>query len=115
MSEPTIEQARQQAELCRTVGNPLRLLILWSLANGELSVNEITARVGSRLQNVSQHLHLLSSHDLISARREGQHIYYRLNKTPRLMRCLEMAELSDEGCSCKAVPHTAEIIHTPGG
>ena len=56
MDITVIDLAEKQAALCRVLGNSRRLLILWLLSEGELSVNEIAARAGSTLQNISQHL-----------------------------------------------------------
>jgi DNA-binding transcriptional ArsR family regulator len=81
MNATLIAQAQEQADLCRLFGNPCRLLILWTLAGGELPVNELAAQVGASVQNVSQHLALLKQHNLVLARREGQHIYYRVNES----------------------------------
>src|SRR3972149_4849176 len=69
MDQTTLARAQDQAALCRLIANPCRLMILWSLADGELAVNEIAARVGGSLQNVSQHLSLLRKHDLIGSPR----------------------------------------------
>jgi DNA-binding transcriptional ArsR family regulator len=85
------EKAERQAAMCRIFGNPCRLQILWSLASGELSVNEIASQVGSSLQNVSQHLSLLKRHNLLASRREGQHIYYRIDESALLSDCLAMS------------------------
>lgn len=70
--------AEKQAKLCRVFGNASRILILWSLAEGELSVSEIVDKVGTSLQNISQHLTLLKRHKIVVARRKGQTIYYRI-------------------------------------
>lgn len=94
MEQSTHERAEDQAIMCRLVGNPCRLLILWSLADGELAVNEIAARVGGTLQNISQHLSLLRKHGLIGSRREGRHVYYHINKSEWLENCLAMSEVS---------------------
>lgn len=88
MDETLVAQAKEQSALCRLFSNPRRLLILWSLADGELGVTEIAARVGSSLQNISQHLRMLKGHGVIVSRRNGQHIYYRINQSPRLINCL---------------------------
>jgi ArsR family transcriptional regulator, virulence genes transcriptional regulator len=72
------EHAERQAKLCRIFGNASRILILWSLAEGELPVNEIAGEVGTSLQNISQHLALLKKYGIVVARREGQTIYYRI-------------------------------------
>lgn len=73
-----VDLAEKQAAQCRILGNPRRLLILWVLSDEELSVNEIAARVGSTLQNISQHLNLLKSTGFVISRREGQTIYYQI-------------------------------------
>jgi len=78
MDSTALDLAERQAALCRTVGHSRRLLILWLLSDGELSVNEIAVQVGSTLQNISQHLTLLKKNGIVTTRREGQTIYYRI-------------------------------------
>ncbi|MEX1247722.1 MAG: metalloregulator ArsR/SmtB family transcription factor [Anaerolineales bacterium] len=97
MDDHMIERAKRQATLCRLFGNPCRLMIFWSLGSGELAVNEIAARVGSSLQNVSQHLGLLKRRNLIVPRRDGQHIYYRINESALPSNCLAMSAIGDHG------------------
>jgi DNA-binding transcriptional ArsR family regulator len=90
--------AEKQAALCKVFGNSRRLLILWLLSKEELSVNEITARAGSTLQNVSQHLSLLRKAGIVTTRRDGQTIYYQiadlecLRQCPALLRAPNMLE-----------------------
>jgi DNA-binding transcriptional ArsR family regulator len=62
-------------------------LILWSLSERELPVSEIANEVGTSLQNISQHLALLKEHNIVSARRDGQTIYYRIAETEWLKEC----------------------------
>ena len=71
--------AEKQAELCKLFGNASRILILWSLSDGELPVSEIADEVGTSLQNISQHLSLLKEHGIVCARRDRQTIYYRIS------------------------------------
>jgi DNA-binding transcriptional ArsR family regulator len=52
--------------------------VLESLAAGELSVSELSVRVGCQVPNMSQHLAVLRSAGLVSTRREGSTIFYRL-------------------------------------
>jgi ArsR family transcriptional regulator len=81
------ELAERQAERCRLFGNASRILILWSLSNRELPVTEIADEVGTSLQNVSQHLALLKEHNIVSARRDGQTIYYSIAESEWLKDC----------------------------
>ena len=81
------ELAIRQADLCKLFGNVSRILILWSLYNRELPVTEIADEVGTSLQNTSQHLALLKEHNIVTARRDGQTIYYRIAENEWLKCC----------------------------
>jgi len=88
--------AEEQAALCRAIGHSRRLLILWLLSKEELPVHEIAARVGSTLQNVSQHLRLLRKTGIVTARREGQAIYYRIADHEYLRSCPALLRAPDK-------------------
>jgi DNA-binding transcriptional ArsR family regulator len=88
MDTALFDLAEKQAALCKLMGNSRRLLILWQLSDEELAVNEIAARVGSTLQNVSQHLGVLKDNGLVVPRRQGQVIYYRLADQEFVRGCL---------------------------
>lgn len=87
MQPSALELAEKQAIRCRVFGNSRRLLILWNLAEAALPVHEIAARVGTSLQNVSQHLNLLKKFGIVTARREGQTIYYQISDQEYLRHC----------------------------
>lgn len=72
------ESAGRAATLLRLLGNERRLMVLCQLANGELSVSEIQARVGLSQSALSQHLALLREEGVVATRRESQAIYYRI-------------------------------------
>lgn len=67
-----------QARLLRCVGEPTRLLILKLLSSGELSVGEITERVGREQSLISHHLRVLKECSIVEARQDAQRVYYRL-------------------------------------
>jgi len=81
------ELAVRQAERCKLFGNASRILIVWSLSERELPVTEIADEVGTSLQNVSQHLALLREHHIVSARRDGQTIFYSIAENEWLKDC----------------------------
>ena len=86
--DPTLREfANRQAELCKLFGNASRILILWSLSDRELPVTEIADEVGTSLQNTSQHLALLREHNVVTARRDGQTIYYSIAENEWLKDC----------------------------
>ena len=87
MDETLKELASIQADLCKLFGNASRILILWSLSDRELPVTEIADEVGISLQNTSQHLALLKENNIVSARRDGQTIYYRIAENEWLKCC----------------------------
>lgn len=55
-----------------------RVQLLWALAGGEMSVTELAQRVGKAAPSVSQHLAKLRMARLVTTRRDGTTIYYRL-------------------------------------
>jgi ArsR family transcriptional regulator, virulence genes transcriptional regulator len=95
--DPTmIDHAEKQAAWCRIFGNARRIMILWIVSKGELSVNEIADRAGSSLQNISQHLSLLKRSGLVTARRKGQMIYYQLADQESLKNCPFLLAMPDK-------------------
>lgn len=66
------------AAVGRALSDPKRLCVLESLAVGELSVSDLSSRVGCQVPNMSQHLAVLRSAGLVASRRVGSTIYYRL-------------------------------------
>ena len=77
---PIAFRAKEQAEFCQVFSNPIRILILWSLMNREMSVGAIADEVDSSIQNVSQHLSRMKEHKLVKWRRDGQTIFYQINR-----------------------------------
>jgi len=68
-----------QAEICKTLANPKRLEIIAALKDGELSVSELVERIGATKANVSQHLAVLRQRRVVTTRREGVNVFYRIN------------------------------------
>lgn len=73
--------AEELAEIHSIFSNARRLLIFWGLDGTEMSVNEIAEHIGSSAQNTSQHLRLMKGKSILSSRRDGQTIYYRIADT----------------------------------
>jgi ArsR family transcriptional regulator len=73
------ETDRQRfAAVGRALADPKRLCVLESLSIGELSVSDLSVRVGCQVPNMSQHLAVLRSAGLVTTRRDGNTVYYRL-------------------------------------
>ncbi|MGE5501073.1 MAG: ArsR/SmtB family transcription factor [Ignavibacteriales bacterium] len=56
-----------------------RLILLCQLAEGEHSVNDLAHHVGLAQSAASQHLAKLRADGLVTTRRDGQTIFYRLS------------------------------------
>jgi len=71
--------------------DPIRLAILDLLANGERCVCDIAEHVGAKRPNVSRHLAVLLNAGVVSQRKDGLKMIYRL-RTPcvlSFLRCVE--------------------------
>ena len=71
-------KAHEAAELLGAMAHPARLLVLCVLVSGEKPVNELVATCGISQSAVSQHLAKMRNLKLVTTRRDGQTIYYRL-------------------------------------
>lgn len=58
-----------------------RVQMLWALTDAELSVNELASVVGKPAASMSQHLAKMRLARLVSTRREGTKVFYRLDNT----------------------------------
>jgi ArsR family transcriptional regulator len=70
--------AAEAAKLLRALSNERRLMILCQLGGGELAVGQIQTLVGLSQSALSQHLAVLREQGVVSTRREGQTIFYRI-------------------------------------
>jgi DNA-binding transcriptional ArsR family regulator len=66
------------AERFRALAEPTRIKLLDRLREGEATVLELTALVGTTQQNVSKHLGLLQHAGIVSRRKQGNFAYYRI-------------------------------------
>ena len=74
----TDDERTRFAAVGRALADPKRLCVLESLAEGELSVGDLSVRVRCQVPNMSQHLAVLRSAGLVATRREGSTVFYRL-------------------------------------
>lgn len=69
----------QFARVGKVLGNSNRLELLHYLAQAERSVETLARLTGLTFANTSQHLQQLRQAGLITARKQGLHVYYRLS------------------------------------
>ncbi len=79
------------AAIGRALADPKRLCVLESLAIGELSVSDLSNRVGCQVPNMSQHLAVLRNVGLVTSRRDGTTILYRL-ADPRVLEAYRLIQ-----------------------
>ncbi|MGD9345214.1 MAG: metalloregulator ArsR/SmtB family transcription factor [Candidatus Aminicenantes bacterium] len=77
------------AEVCKTFGHPKRLMVITTLRNNELTVTEIAEETKIDVSNLSQHLHVLRDKGIVTTRREGTKIFYRLSH-PNIGKALDL-------------------------
>jgi DNA-binding transcriptional ArsR family regulator len=83
-----LEMMRQRsAAVAKALADAKRLCVLQSLSEGELSVRELSEKVGCHVPNMSQHLAVLRNSGLVLTRRDGNAIYYRLADSRILEAC----------------------------
>ena len=67
------------AQLCKALGDPTRLRMIWALDQGEMCVCDLAAFLGVTESAVSHQLRLLRQLNLVTNRRKGPILYYRLD------------------------------------
>ena len=72
------ELAEMIAARLRVIGDPTRIRILDLLRDDELSVGEITERLGTSQQNASKHLGILLQAGILARRKEGNSSIYSI-------------------------------------
>ena len=73
------DNARAATDFLKALSHEGRLMILCYLAGGEKSVTQLEKLLSLRQPAVSQQLARLRADGIISARREGQTIYYSIS------------------------------------
>lgn len=73
------ELFKLHSNLLKAISNPKRLEIIQLLRDQELPVTEIQEMLDLPQGNLSQHLQVLRSADVVDTRRDGKQIYYRIS------------------------------------
>lgn len=70
--------ASELADFLRALAHPRRIQILEELRGCEHNVASLAKATGLAHSNASQHLMVLRAHRVVSERREGRSVFYRL-------------------------------------
>jgi ArsR family transcriptional regulator len=68
----------------KAMSHPLRLKILCTLGDQEVSVQEIVDYVGTSQSNISQHLAILRDKGILASRKDANRVFYRVSDSRTL-------------------------------
>jgi ArsR family transcriptional regulator len=91
---------RFKSDIFQALAHPTRIAILEHLADGELSAGALIEKLNMEQANVSQHLAVLRSKQLVSTRKHGNQVFYTvrdplINQVLALMRTYFHAHLKE--------------------
>lgn len=78
-----------KASIFQALAHPTRIAIVEVLREGELSARAIQERLGIEQANLSQHLAILRSRQIVAHRKEGNQVFYSL-RNQVLLKVLDM-------------------------
>ena len=77
------------ADMCKVFSHPKRLEVINVLRDGEMTVSDLSQKLGLSVGNLSQHLSMMKERHILISRKEGNMVYYRI-ANPRLIPCFDM-------------------------
>ncbi len=88
------ELFEMQADLCGVMSSPKRLMIMDHInRNKESNVGDLAKAINASVSTVSQHLRLMRNKNIVTSRKDGHTVFYRL-KHPKMMKgCLAVKEV----------------------
>lgn len=75
--------------MCKALNDPKRLMLLYSLRDGQRTVGELCQILGVPQSNTSQHLAILRERGLVSAERRGSSVLYAL-RYPEVLEAVDV-------------------------
>lgn len=96
------------ADFCKVIASSRRLRIIQLLSEREMNVGEIAKVLQVPASNISQHLRVLRSHNVVKTRKDGQTVIYSLSnqKLPRVcseIRSILLAGMEKTGKKAKEI------------
>ncbi len=88
-THPQAEVYARHAEMCKVFSHPLRLQILNTLRDKEMSVSALADRLGVAIGNLSQHLNMMKHRRVLMTRKDGNIVYYRL-ANPKILDAFDL-------------------------
>lgn len=86
------------------LAEPMRLRLIQALFEGERNVTDLVAATGGTQANVSRHLHTLTVAHILSRRKEGLQVFYKISD-PSIPKLCELVCGSLEKSLARQVGH----------
>ncbi len=83
------EDIERASRSLKAMSHPLRLKILCTLGDEEVSVQDIVEHVGTSQSNISQHLAILRDKGILASRKDANRVFYRVSDS-RTMKLIGM-------------------------
>ncbi len=97
-----------KANIFRALSHPTRIAILEVLRDRELSARTIQEKLGLEQANLSQHLAILRSHQIVVNRKDGNQVFYSI-RNPVLVQVLDIMRQYIQGSLADAVRMLGEV------
>jgi len=97
-----------KANIFRALSHPTRIAILEVLRDRELSARTIQEKLGLEQANLSQHLAILRSHQIVVNRKDGNHVFYSI-RNPVLVQVLDIMRQYIQTSLADAVQMLGEV------
>ena len=88
------EMFKMQAEIYKSFSSPSRLHIIKLLRDDELNATDIIKETGLSKANLSQHMSVLVQNGLVSTRKQGTSVFYRLSNKKIFNACSLIQEMA---------------------
>lgn len=99
------------AELFSVLSTPLRLKIISTLCQQEKNVSQLLAEIDASQSNMSQHLAQLHRAGILARRREGAHVFYRVQNESAVALCrMVCTRIAMEVDDPHAVPPAQRLV-----
>ncbi len=87
------EDVERASRSLKAMSHPLRLKILCTLGDQEVSVQDIVENVGTSQSNISQHLAILRDKGILTSRKDANRVFYRVSDARTLKLISMMREV----------------------
>ena len=101
-----------KANIFQALSHPTRIAILEVLREGPLSAGAIQERLGIEQANLSQHLAILRSRQIVTNRKDGNQVFYSI-RNPMLLEVLDIMRRYFQANLAEAVQMLNEIEAEP--